>query len=93
MARLFADDISLSFSSANMAENEFVLDNDLEKLSIWANNRLITCNALKTEVMLISNVFHDYSFEFQLNNNILEIVDVQKHLYISSDKSRRHLNK
>ena len=76
-----------------MAEIEFVLDNDLEKLSIWANNRLITCNALKTEVMLISHVFHDYSFEFQLNNNILEIVDVQKHLYISSDKSRRRLNK
>ena len=54
MARLFADDKSLSFSSASMAEIEFVLNNDLEKLSNWANKWLITFNALKTEVMLIS---------------------------------------
>ena len=32
MARLFADDTSLSFSSASMAEIEFVLNNDLEKI-------------------------------------------------------------
>ena len=31
MARLFAEDTSLSFSSASMAEIEFVLNNDLEK--------------------------------------------------------------
>ena len=48
-----------------MAEIEFVLNNNLEKLSNWANKRLITFNALKTEVILISNVFHDYNFEFK----------------------------
>ena len=84
MARLFADDTSLSFSSSSMAEIEFVLNNDLEKLSNWANKWLITFNALlKTEVMLISNVFHDYNFEFKLNNSSLEIVDVHKHLGVS----------
>ena len=44
--------------------------------------------------MLISNVFHDYSFEFKLNNSSLEIVDVHKHLsvYISSDnKWNKHI--
>ena len=87
MARLFADDTSLSFSSISMAEIEFVLNNDLEKLSNWANKWLIIFNALKTKVMLISNVFHDYNFEFKLNNSSLEIVDLHKHLgvYISSD--------
>ena len=87
MARLFAYDTSLSFSSASMAEIEFILNNDLGKLSNWANKWLIAFNALKTEVMLISNVFHDYKFEFKLNNSSLEIVDVHKHLgvYISSD--------
>ena len=87
MARLFADDTSLSFSSISMAEIEFVLNNDLEKLSNWANKWLITFNALKTKVMLILNVFHDYNFEFKLNNSSLEIVDVHKHLgvYISTD--------
>lgn len=66
----------------------------LEKLSNWANKWLITFNALKTEVMLISNVFHDYNFEFKLNNSSLEIVDVHKHLgvYISSDnKWNKHI--
>ena len=101
MARLFADDTSLSFSSASMADIEFLLNNNLEKLRNWANKWLITFNALKTEVMLISNVFHDYNFEFKLNNSNLEI---HKHIgvYISSNingtsilnqLSRRHLNK
>ena len=94
MARLFADDTSLSFSSASMAEIEFVLKNNLEKLSNWANKWLITFNALKTEVMLISNVFQNYYFEFKLNNSSLEIVDVHKYLgvYISSDnKWNKHI--
>ena len=94
MARLFAYDTSLSFSSASMAEIEFVLNNDLEKLSNWANKFLITFNALKAEVMLISNIFHDYNFEFKLNYSSLEVVDVHKHLgvYISSDnKWNKHI--
>ena len=44
--------------------------------------------------MLISNVFHDYDFEFKLNNSSLEIVDMHKHLgvYISSDiKWNKHI--
>ena len=45
MARLFADDTSLSLSSASMAEIEFVLNNDLEKLSNWANKWLIAFKA------------------------------------------------
>ena len=75
-------------------ETEFVLNNDLEKLSNLANKWLITLNALKAEVMLISNVFHEYNFEFKLNNSSLEIVDVHKHLgvYISSDnKWNKHI--
>ena len=94
MASLFADDTFLSFSSASMAEIEFVLNDDLEKLSNWANKWLITFNALRTEVMLISNVFHDYNFEFKLNNSSLEIVDAHKHLgaYISSyNKWNNHI--
>ena len=66
----------------------------MEKLRNWANKWLITFNALKTEVMLISNVFHAYNFEFRLNNSSLEIVDVHKHLgvYISSDnKWNKHI--
>ena len=77
-----------------MAEIEFVFNNDLGKLSNWANKWLITFNALKTDVMFISNVFHDYNFEFKLNHSSLEIVEVHKHLgvYISSDnKWNKHI--
>ena len=38
MARLFSDDISLSYSSVDLAEIQRILNEDLEKLSRWANN-------------------------------------------------------
>ena len=37
MTRLFADDTSLSYSSVDLAEIEGILNEDLEKLSQWAN--------------------------------------------------------
>ena len=39
-ARLFADDTSLSYSSSDLAEIEIVLNDDLEKLKVWAKNGL-----------------------------------------------------
>ena len=42
MARLFADDTSLSFSSTNLAVIESVVNNDLFTLKEWATKWLIT---------------------------------------------------
>ena len=53
MTRLFADDTSLSYSSANLDDIKHVLNDDLSKLSVWAKKWLITFNPQKTEVMLI----------------------------------------
>lgn len=95
MARLFADDTSLSFSSTDLATIEFILNNDLVQLSKWATHWLITFNPLKTEVMLISNIYNDYNLEFKYNNTILNIVDTHKHLgvIISSDnKWNKHID-
>ena len=41
LARLFADDTSLSHSSADKHQIELILNEDLQKLSDWAKNGLI----------------------------------------------------
>ena len=48
MAKKFADDTSLSFSSVNLFEIERVLNEGLSKLSTWAKRWLIKFNAEKT---------------------------------------------
>ena len=57
IARLFADDTSLIFSSADPAEIERILNLDLSKLSAGAKIWLVIFNATKTEVMKTSNIF------------------------------------
>ena len=47
IARLFADDTSLSFSSADPVEIERILNQDLSKLSTWAKIWLVLINAIK----------------------------------------------
>ena len=47
MARLFADEISLNFSSNSLAFIEYILNSDLVKLKEWAKKWLIKFNALK----------------------------------------------
>ena len=61
LARLFADDTSLSCSSLDLHQIEMIINDDLRKLSVWAKKWLIVFNPLKTEVMLISNTFCDYN--------------------------------
>ena len=70
MARLFADDTSLSFSSASMAEIEFVLTNDLEKLSNWANKWLITFKApVYLQDLLPDTVGATFSYDLRNSAN------------------------
>ena len=57
MARLFADDTSLSLSSTNLAVIERVVNDDLFTLKEWATKWLITFHPQKTEVMLISILY------------------------------------
>ena len=71
MTRLFADDTSLSYSSANLNNITHVLNDVLTKLSAWAKKWLITFNPQKTEVMLISNAFVDHNLELIMDNNVL----------------------
>ena len=94
-ARLYADDTSFSYSSSDLAEIEIVLNDDLGKLKIWANKWLLMFNPLKTEVMLISNSFHDYDLRLSYDNTPLNIVETHKHLgiYLSTNnKWTKHVD-
>ena len=92
MTRLFADDTSLSFFSANLDDIKHVLNDDLSKLSAWAKKWLITFNPQKTEVMLISNTFIDQNFELVMDDTVLEIVDIHKHLGVMLSSNNRWTN-
>ena len=80
MARLFADDTFLSFSSNNLIFIEHILNTDLVKLKEWAKKWLIKINPLKTEVMVFSNIHNDYDIELSYDENFLKIVETHKYL-------------
>ena len=95
IARLFADDTSLSYSSADPVELESILNQDLNKLSTWAKIWLVIFNATKTEVMITSNIFFDYDIKLAMDNTILKIVEAHRHLGVtlsSSNKWTVHIN-
>ena len=95
LARLFADDTSLSFSSPDVRYITRVLNYDLQTLSDWANRWLIAFNPLKTEVMLISNIHIEQTVELVMDNTELKVVDTHKHLGVllsSNNKWTSHID-
>ena len=75
IVRLFADDTSLSFSSADPVETERILNQDLSKLSTWAKIWLVLINAIKTEGMLTSIIYFDYAIRLVMDETILRIAN------------------
>ena len=95
IARLFADDTSLSFSSADPVEIERILNQDLSKRSTWAKIWLVLLNAIKTEVMITSNIYFDYDNRLVMYETVLKIVETHKHLGIvlaSNNKWSSHID-
>lgn len=94
-ARLYADDTSLSYSSSDCEEIEIIINNDLKKLKEWANKWLINFNPVKTEYMLISNIFHEYDLQLLYDNTPLNFVETHKHLGIhlsANNKWTKHID-
>ena len=95
LARLFADDTSLSFSSPDVRYIIRVLNHDLQTLRGWAKRWLIAFNPLKTEVMLISNIHIDQTVELVMDNTVLKVVDTHKYLGVllsSNNKWTSHID-
>ena len=52
LTRLFADDSSLFYSAAHIADIAGIINHDLQLLTNWAKQWLVTFNPLKTEAVL-----------------------------------------
>ena len=90
-ARLFADDTSLSYSSADKHQIEIIL-NEIKRMG---KKWLIIFNPQITEVMLISNVFNDDNIELIMDGTIRKIVETHKHLGVhlsSNNKWSKHID-
>ena len=76
---LFADDTSISYSSSDSQYLQLIINEDLQKLNIWACKSLIIFNPIKTEVMLVSNTFIDFNLQLIMENTMLQIVAAHRH--------------
>ena len=54
LTKLFADDSSLFYVAANIADKAGIINRDLQLLSNWARQWLVTFNPLKTEAVIFT---------------------------------------
>ena len=54
LTRLFSDDSSLFYSAAHIADIAGIINHDLQLLTNWAKQWLVTFNPLKTEAVLFT---------------------------------------
>ena len=81
LARLFADDTSLEYSSPSPNTLELLINHDLNKLITWSGKWLTSFNPDKEEIMICSNM--------EIPNN-LNFSFIGK--YIFDTTSHRHLD-
>ena len=82
IARLFADDTSLSSSSKNKQEIMEYMNTDLRALEEWSARWLVTFYPSKTEVLYINATGSD-DIELQFGGTTLHNVNEHKHLGIT----------
>lgn len=95
LARLFADDTSISHSSTDIRVIEQFINSDLRKLKEWSQKWLTIFNPNKTEVLFISNILRDANLSIFFDNTQLIPVESHRHLgvVISADaKWTDHIN-
>ena len=54
LARLLADDSSLFYAAAHIANIDGIINHDLQLLTSWARTWLVTFNSLKTEAVFFT---------------------------------------
>ena len=79
LARLFADDTSLSYFGRNYDIMESDINNDLSKLNEWAKLWLVDFNPKKTKALVISTSAVPH-LDLRFNGEPVEIVKTHKHL-------------
>ena len=85
LTRLFADDSSLYCSASSINDIEGIINHDLNLLSNWAKQWLVTFNPNKTEAILFS--FRDSELpQLLFDNTSIQFVDNHKHLGVTLNK-------
>ena len=82
LARLFADDTSLSYSGTNYQLMESQINDDLNILNEWAKTWLVDFNSKKTKALILSKAVTP-TININFNNEVVEIVKNHKHLGIT----------
>ena len=75
LTRLFADDSSLFYSAAHIADIAGIINHDLQLLTNWAKQLPVTLNPLKTEVVLFTLKKLDYLPQLVFDNIPISFVD------------------
>ena len=83
LTRLFADDSSLFYAAANIADIAGIINHDLQLLSNWAKQWLVTFNPLKTEAVLFTLNKIDILPHLIFDNIAISFVDNHKHLGVT----------
>ena len=95
IARLFADIISLSFSSKDLPDIEGIINHDLRIISAWAKLWLVDFNPAKTEDILFTLFDHVQNPQLYFDNILINFVDNHKHLSVTlspDGKWHAHIN-
>ena len=83
LTRLFADDSSLFYSAAHIADIAGIINHDLQLLTNWAKQWLVTFNPLKTEAVLFTLKKLDFLPQLVFDNIPISFVDSHKHLGVA----------
>ena len=85
LSRLFADDTSLSFTSASPYTIEDVMNGDLEILDNWSKQWLVKFNPQKTKALAFSSSSVPNDIDIKFQDEVVEFVSYHKHLGITFD--------
>ena len=83
MTRLFADDSSLFYAAPNIADIAGIINHDLQMMSNWAKQWLVTFNPLKTETVLFTLKKLDFFPHLIFDNVVVNFVDSHKHFGVT----------
>ena len=83
MARLFADDTSLSYSGQNFDLMQIEINNYLQILDQWEKTWLVDFNPNKTKALILSNNTNIHELSIRFHDESVELVDNHKHLGIT----------
>ena len=87
LTRLFADDSSLFYSAAHLADIAGIINHDLQLLTNWAKQWLVTFNPLKTEAVLFTLKKLDFLPQLVFDNITISFVDSHKHLGVTLSRN------